>query len=191
MSSTVSMLTRPSLPSKYCERPHNPCPSRNMSSICLPCMYLSNTGESKPNIKCICALDNKLCGMCKEYMKNKMFPPGDRLSLLKPYEPNTTYALVTNYNQSKQSETIGQMMMKSYLSPRCEQCEAQTQNPNDYAMGVHSRNCPFNFRSRRDHIIVPPPTFISYNQSNVRHELTKAWETPVIDPKTGEKLWIE
>jgi len=51
MGSTPSMPspTRPMLPSKYCERPHNPCPSRNMSSICLPCMYLSNTGESKPN----------------------------------------------------------------------------------------------------------------------------------------------
>ena len=131
-SNTSTMLNKPTLPSKYCERPHNPCPSRNMSSICLPCMYLSNTGDLKPYIKCVCKLDNKLCTMCKEYMRNKMFPPGDSLSILKPYEPlaASKYATI------------------DYNNTRCDQCEAQRQNPNDYAMGVHSMNCPVLHRSR-------------------------------------------
>jgi hypothetical protein len=61
--------------------------------------------------------------MCKEHMRNKVFPPGDRLSLLKPYEPNTTYASITPETNGNQQETYGQMMMKKYLSPTCEECE--------------------------------------------------------------------
>lgn len=34
----------------------------------------------------------KLCGTCYNYMKDYVFPPGDKLSLMKPYEADNNFA---------------------------------------------------------------------------------------------------
>lgn len=118
-----SRPTKLKMPSKFCESKNDPCPSRYRSAICVPCMYLSQTGTLKPNdrrLKCLCTNPDELCVSCRSYMENKMFPPGDRLSLLQPWDSLTTAAPV-NY---------------------CAQCEAERRNPYDHCVGVHSANCP-------------------------------------------------
>uniref|UniRef100_A0A6C0BT24 Uncharacterized protein n=1 Tax=viral metagenome TaxID=1070528 RepID=A0A6C0BT24_9ZZZZ len=99
-----------SLPSDYCIYEEK-CPASNRSAICVPCLYKNRTGSLKPQLikvnqdgsfyahnrlgghvtNCSC-IPEKLCDTCYLVMENYVFPPGDKLSLLKPYESNNNYA---------------------------------------------------------------------------------------------------
>ena len=120
MGSNQSTQNDTSLPSIYCEY-SDKCPSRNRIGICIPCLYKKHTGtlrpqrhlcnnlcSNNPNLRtgnyplvngycdecCRCS-SSKLCGTCREFMQNCVFPPAtseDRLSLLKPYEADNNFA---------------------------------------------------------------------------------------------------
>ena len=106
------MSSSTSLPSIYCTYTEK-CPARYRSAICVPCLYKNKTGSLKPQLikvnpdgsfcaqnrlggyvkNCSCTSE-KLCNTCYDVMKHYVFPPGagDKLSLLKPYEPHSNYA---------------------------------------------------------------------------------------------------
>jgi hypothetical protein len=78
------MSSNKTLPSPYCQYADK-CPSRNRSAICVPCMYKSHTGLTKPKkiqygntnckqaFKCYNPISNLTCDDCLNYANTGVF----------------------------------------------------------------------------------------------------------------------